>query len=284
MLLKELATFTSLVFVVSSSLAEQNFPPNFSDRTKAAFTEKYEPASRDKAFAVTSDGSRFFYVYDLKTSERAARTASLRCLSTHGEPCFVWKINSDDVLGDYEKAKEQSDKAIGDLPTELSKKAYADEDSDMGVVVPQTLREGSEIHAPTPSTMPSGSKIISTLELVKLFKSEPRLVVLDSLQPNAAKKTTLPKANWLPGSGWAETKFNKIIDTNFAKAMAGIAPNKDTPIVSYCSNWECWLSWNTTMRLSALGYTNLYWYRGGIAAWRAAKLPVIETPITAQLW
>jgi PQQ-dependent catabolism-associated CXXCW motif protein len=284
MLLKEFATFTCLIFVVSSSLAEQNFPPNFSDRAKAAFNEKYEPASRDKAFAVTSDGSRFFYVYDLKTSERAARTASLRCLSTHGELCFVWKINGDDVLGDYEKAKEQSDKALAALPTELSKKAYADEDSDMGVVVPQTLREGSEIHAPTPSTMPSGSKIISTLELVKLFKSEPKLVVLDSNHANAAKKPTLPKANWLHGSGWAETKFNKTIDTNFAKVMAGIAPNKNTPIVSYCSNWECWLSWNTTMRLSALGYTNLYWYRGGIDAWRAAKLPVIETPITAQLW
>lgn len=284
MLKKELTFLISLLFVVSSSLAEQPFPPNFSDRAKAAFNEKYEPASREKAFAITSDGTRFFYVYDLKTSERAARTASLRCLSTHSEPCFVWKINGDDVLGDYAKAKEQSDKAIATLPTDLPKKVYADEDSDMGGVVPQTLRDGSEIHAATPSTGPSGSRVISTRELVKLFTAEPTLVVIDSLDMQAAKKQTLPKANWLNGAGWAETKFNKIIDKNFAMVMARIAPNKGTPIVSYCSNWECWLSWNTTMRLSALGYTNLYWYRGGIDAWMAAKLPVVETPITAQLW
>ena len=154
----------------------------------------------------------------------------------------------------------------------------------MGVVAPQTLREGSEIQGATPSNAPPGSKVISTRELVKLFKTEPTLVVIDSLSAQAAKKETLPRANWLNGAGWEDTKFNKIIGSNLAKAMSGVAPNKDTPIVSYCSNWECWLSWNTTMRLSELGYTNLYWYRGGIDAWRAAKLPVVYTPITAQLF
>lgn len=281
---KPLAIFTSLLSVVLPSLAESSFPPNLSDRARTAFNEKYEPAARDKAFAITSDGSRFYYVFDLKTPERAARTASLRCLTTHGVPCLVWKINGDDVLGDYDKAKQQSDKAIAALPAELSKKAFSNEDEDMGVASPQSLRDGSEIHGATPSSAPSGIKTISTQELVSLYKSAPALIVLDSLAVNAAKKQTLPKANWLHGAGWSEAKFNTTIEANLAKAMATIAPNKDTPIVSYCSNWECWLSWNTSMRLAALGYTNVYWYRGGIDAWMAAKLPVVETPITAQLW
>ncbi|GEM_PF-3217749 len=38
------------------------------------------------------------------------------------------------------------------------------------------------------------------------------------------------------------------------------------------------------MRLSVLGYTRIYWYRGGMDAWKAAKLPLVDTPITAQLW
>jgi PQQ-dependent catabolism-associated CXXCW motif protein len=284
MLKKELPLLAGLLAFVFPVFAEPVFPSNLSDRAKTAFNEKYEGASRDKAFAITSDGSRFFYVFDQKTPERAARTASLRCLSTHGEPCFVWRINGEEVIGDYEKSKEQSEKAVAALPSELPKKVYAEEDNDMGVVAPSALRDGSEIHGATPANSPPGSKIISTLELLKLYKSEPTLVVLDSLQANVSKKQTLPRANWLNGSGWSEAKFAKTIDTNLAKAMASIAPKKDTPIVTYCGNWECWLSWNTAMRLSALGYTNVHWYRGGIDAWKAAKLPVVDTPITAQLW
>ena len=33
------------------------------------------------------------------------------------------------------------------------------------------------------------------------------------------------------------------------------------------------MSYNAALRLDALGYENLYWYRGGIAAWKAANLP-----------
>jgi len=150
--------------------------------------------------------------------------------------------------------------------------------------VPQTFRDGAGIHGATPTAAPTGGKPITTQELVKLYKSEPGLVVLDSLQVAVAKKQTLPSANWLHGAGWAAEKFNTAIEKNFAKAMAAIAPSKDTPIVSYCENWECWLSWNTAMRLSVLGYTRIYWYRGGMDAWKAAKLPLVDTPITAQLW
>ena len=45
------------------------------------------------------------------------------------------------------------------------------------------------------------------------------------------------------------------------------------PIVVYCVDANCWLSYNAALRLHALGYENLYWYRGGIAAWNAANLP-----------
>lgn len=281
---KLLAVFAASAFVALPSNAEPNFPPNLSDRVKTAYNEKYEPASRDKAFAITKDGKHFYYVSGLPTSERAARTASLRCLVAHGVPCLVWKINGDDMLGAYQKATDQSEKAVATLPTELPKKAYGEEDNDMGVLVPQTLRDGAEIHGATPSAAPAGSKILSTQELVKLYKSEPGLVVLDSLGVSATSKETLPKAFWLHGAGWSEANQNKTIETNFAKAVAAIVPNKDTPIVSYCLNWECWLSWNAAMRLSALGYSRVYWYRGGMDAWKGAKLPVVETPITAQLW
>lgn len=45
------------------------------------------------------------------------------------------------------------------------------------------------------------------------------------------------------------------------------------PLVFYCRA-DCWLSWNAVKRAKALGYNTVYWYRDGLDAWEAAKLPV----------
>jgi len=52
--------------------------------------------------------------------------------------------------------------------------------------------------------------------------------------------------------------------------------------VVYCLSWECWLSYNATLTASDLGYTNLYWYRGGVSAWNQARLPVLRTRLFKQ--
>ncbi len=266
------------------SMAETNFPPKLSDRGRKAYAEKYEPASQYKAFAITRDGRKFSWVHSLPSSERAARTASLRCLATHGVPCVVWMVNNEETLSLYDKAAGESEKAVALLPAELQKKAFGGEDNDLKVSPPSTLRDGAVIHSATPLEAPTGTRIIATSDLVGLYRTQPGLVVLDSLHDSAVKKQTLPKAAWLHGAGWSQSEQNGAIDANLAKAMAVLAPGKDTPVVSYCLSWECWLSWNAAMRLAAMGYTQVYWYRGGMESWKAARLPVIETPITAQLW
>ena len=50
--------------------------------------------------------------------------------------------------------------------------------------------------------------------------------------------------------------------------------DKTSPIVFYCLSWECWLSYNAAMRAVALGYKNVFWYRGGYYSWFAAGLPL----------
>ena len=49
------------------------------------------------------------------------------------------------------------------------------------------------------------------------------------------------------------------------------------PIVLYCSDPQCWLSYNGALRVIAAGYNNVYWYRGGIRAWEMAGLNVYPT-------
>ena len=52
---------------------------------------------------------------------------------------------------------------------------------------------------------------------------------------------------------------------------------RDAPIVLYCSDPNCWLSYNAALRTVAAGYTNVYWYRGGLQAWQMAGLQVVPS-------
>jgi rhodanese-related sulfurtransferase len=55
----------------------------------------------------------------------------------------------------------------------------------------------------------------------------------------------------------------------------------DRPIVTFATNINRWQSRNLALRLIALGYRHVYWYRGGWEAWDAAGLP--KTPLTMQI-
>ena len=49
---------------------------------------------------------------------------------------------------------------------------------------------------------------------------------------------------------------------------------RDVPIVIFCSDPMCWLSYNGVLRTVNAGYTNVYWYRGGLQSWQMAGLPL----------
>jgi rhodanese-related sulfurtransferase len=50
--------------------------------------------------------------------------------------------------------------------------------------------------------------------------------------------------------------------------------NLNTPIVFFCAGVVCWESYNACLRAEKIGYTRVYWYRGGLNAWQAAALPM----------
>ncbi|REE98555.1 rhodanese-like domain-containing protein [Thermomonospora umbrina] len=63
---------------------------------------------------------------------------------------------------------------------------------------------------------------------------------------------------------------------------AALLPDKDAPIVTYCSNIACANSQAVATRLERLGYTRVRKYREGIQDWVEAGLPV-ETGAHAHL-
>ena len=58
--------------------------------------------------------------------------------------------------------------------------------------------------------------------------------------------------------------------------------DRDTPIVTMGWNAERYQGRNLALRLVALGYTNVYWYRGGREAWEVAGLP--ENEVDMRDW
>ena len=61
----------------------------------------------------------------------------------------------------------------------------------------------------------------------------------------------------------------------------GIGGHLTVPIVAVSWNSERFDGRNLALRLVALGYTNVYWYRGGREAWEVAGLP--ETEVDVQV-
>jgi adenylate cyclase len=58
--------------------------------------------------------------------------------------------------------------------------------------------------------------------------------------------------------------------------------DRTVPVVAMGWNAERFQGRNLALRLVALGYANVYWYRGGREAWEVAGLPVTE--LMTQDW
>ena len=149
---------------------------------------------------------------------------------------------------------------------------FADEDRDWGVAPTAQLRT-TNYHSPTPREIPGG-KVVTTGELKAMRENQPAPFMIDVLGGNVHR--TIAGAFWMIGAGAGD--MSREEEKRFAAAIAGFAGgDKNRPMVFYCVDAECWLSYNAALRAIALGYTNVMWYRGGIAAWRQGGNPMTQS-------
>lgn len=133
--------------------------------------------------------------------------------------------------------------------------------------------------SPTPAQV-EGGRIVDTAQLQQLLAQSPAPVLVDVYRRQWLHGRFIedqPHAN-LPGSLWlANTGDGDLTppwQTYFARHLsAASAGQAARPLVFYCRS-DCWLSWNAVKRATALGYTQVYWYRDGLDAWEAAHLPL----------
>jgi PQQ-dependent catabolism-associated CXXCW motif protein len=160
----------------------------------------------------------------------------------------------------------------------------ADEERDWGVA-PTTALKPAPYTAPTPIGIP-GARSVRTDELRRLLAADAQAEADKPLLFDVASgegHMTLAGGLWWPGVGRG-ANFLDTIQGEVATRLEEVTGGKKTrPLVFFCVNSQCWLSYNASLRAVALGYTRVLWYRGGVEAWRAAGLPLaqVREPWTA---
>jgi PQQ-dependent catabolism-associated CXXCW motif protein len=148
--------------------------------------------------------------------------------------------------------------------------SYADEDRDWGVA-PTTRLRTENLRSPTPREI-AGGRVVRTVELQKMMTAKERPYLIDVA---AGAHRTLAGAFWMEGAGAGN--LNKDQEKRFLKAVASFAAGrKSRALVFLCEDAQCWLAHNAARRAIAAGYTSVMWYRGGVAAWRAAGLAMAQ--------
>jgi PQQ-dependent catabolism-associated CXXCW motif protein len=165
----------------------------------------------------------------------------------------------------------QVDEKVKEAVRRAAERTFANEDKDWGVAPTAHLRT-ERIHAPTPISLP-GARVVRTLELRQMLRSAVPPIAIDVLDGNFSR--TIPGAIWLDyaGHGVLGNSGDSKFETDMGKISKG---NKTAPIVFFCFNSECWLSYNAGLRALNLGYTSVYWFRGGITAWQRAGFDTME--------
>ena len=115
----------------------------------------------------------------------------------------------------------------------------------------------------SPETI-EGTRRIEAEGLIQLVNSNKSLTIIDSRISSDRKLGYIPGSISLPDT-----------DTS-CESLARLIPQKSDPVVFYCNGPNCRRSDNAVVIAVDCGYTSIYWFRGGIEAWRANNYPLTK--------
>jgi PQQ-dependent catabolism-associated CXXCW motif protein len=157
-------------------------------------------------------------------------------------------------------------------PPPAQARGYADELTDFGV--PSKSELETNVGSPTPLAIPIGVRV-TTEDVVRLLGNN-RATAIDVLV--TPHPQTLPGALYMPQGGQPGSFFDAT-QQQFAQQLSALTGGDTTrPLLFFCQGANCWESYNAALRANAAGYSQIYWYRGGLAAWQEAGLPMQPLP------
>lgn len=241
----------------------------------------YDKKPGAKAFAVSANG---YYGMASATpnANKAALVALYWCNRRSGSICRLKRVQNGSTLAAYDRFDRLSATALTKLAEAEPRGDPASEGIDNHVRTVSSLHP-EPYHGLTPLTAP-GAERVTTAELVKMINGADKPILIDVTQWNA-EHDTLPGAYWFQGAGVVTPKAEDMAKMSdlLSRLLGSLLADRERPVVFFCTGRDCWLSHNATMRAVASGYKRVYWYRGGVDAWRAARLPLVRSVQHAQI-
>ncbi|WP_162914881.1 rhodanese-like domain-containing protein [Desertibaculum subflavum] len=251
--------------------------PGLTDATRTAYLRFLE-SGPSRAFAIGPAGT--FGASAEQPDMFAAMAAAIwQCNRVARTRCKVHAANSTLVLPDYADFARDSARATAYVRAAELRGVFGNEDREYGIPEQKEPRRG-DYHQPTPLTLP-GASTITTSALVKALQSPEPPALIDVL-PERFGHVTLPDAIWLRSAGNYFGPKDAEVTALLGEMLAKIVTSKRSMLVFFCESPNCWLSYNASLRAAELGYSNVHWYRGGLAAWREAKLPTVKAVLEGQ--
>ena len=270
MILVRAAAGLVLVLAALAAFAEQeprvldiNAVPGLRERGREAYTA-FLRALPSRAFALGDQG---FSGWRGGEGVRSAAIAGalLNCNELARNICRVYAVDNDIVYARYTQFEEQSVKL---------RAAIRERDFPFGDYGDET-RELAE----TPHNT-DGLRTLKTVDLAKIMASAVRPVLIDVTE--GEPHDTLPNAWWIKGAGLADPDAD--IRRRLGAVLDGLtAGDKTASLAFFCGDARCALSLKAAQRARELGYPNVIWYRGGVSAWKDARLPTLESIQSGQV-
>lgn len=259
------------------ALAGAEAVPGLNKEGREAYA-KFLAGSEHRAFAMARTGGATGWSAGQADANRAMWTAAQNCARAARAVCQIHTLNQELEAPAYETFQKESAQALARLKPEGLSGVFRDENRDFGIA-PRRELKAEGYHADTPTSVP-GAAIVSTVDLARLLAGPAPPLLIDTLDGN--RHRTLPGAYWLRGAGAVKAEGDAAVSELLAQITQRLAGAKDRPVVVFCLSSQCWLSYNAALRLAGAGFSRVLWYRGGIEAWRAAGLAVVQSVVHAQ--
>ena len=240
--------------------------------------QKFVAGNINKAMAIGLNKQGYGASWGADVSGTALLHALYSCNHSPKNPklCRLASINDHELLPLYEESARQAQTLMASLKT-LAPEISVKEREEPGAGTPSKLRPSNQLTGMTPRSL-EGIKRLDTAQLIDAMLQTVRPVLIDV----GYGGPMIPGAMNLIGAGlmYEDTKTEADYVERFRQMMLAAAPDMKQPVIFYCVSSECWHSVNAAMRARQIGYAQVAWYRGGIAAWTQAGLPTVgRTPV-----
>jgi rhodanese-related sulfurtransferase len=244
-------------------------------------TSQWHTLLENKSIATRTTGAGLGTSFSLATPLNAMLNAIFQC--NHNVPglpvglCQARIINETNVQTWYDAQAQETQQALENLVVPQVK-YFANEEFGGDFLQWNSNYRYEKFEDITPKELPN-IHTISTQALVSFILSADKPTLIDVI--GNAKTIPTSQALIRGGNAFQDLAMDQAFNARFVALLKLLAPDPQKPVVFFCAGRNCWYSVNASLRAVKAGYTNVYWYRGGINSWLSANLPTTPLVIRA---